>query len=532
MDGLLEESMSGGADTGTALGGIARDLAAQATAEPLGRLRPWDREAFATLLGRWREAPDLGALWSGLPAWRRLAPIGDDALHDVLGLVGRAEQRQLASILAALRDPHSVASALEWVGAERRFRVWRALVETAPPAFADGGEWSGDCLVPLLLAVGHEALGGRGYRGEPVPGLAEVERLAEAVAACVAGRPDATGLGRWWASRIAACVVGPSDQRPGAEARARANGALLQALARRLPRRAWDPSTDARTASGEGWCVRAATVVAAAEGTATMPALEGFLAAWKLSPDEAHGGRGAELARLAGPFLPVEGWPHGTGAALLGLPFAADPEGAAAWARLWADAAALREVIEFGGSREAWDNAASRAADLLQLAFAVGLAALDHAGRPPHAAERAAAPAAWLGPLFDAAREMRVVDGPGYEDWTLALRVVAVHRARHPAADGAASAHGAEPTLATILASFGGDAAAVVAATIDLAGNGVGPPDILDAIRAAGVDPAWAVEATVRLADADPRRDFLRGIAERAAAILKGRIPEERALPP
>jgi hypothetical protein len=532
MDELLEEDVSEGADTGTTLGGIARDLATQAAAEPLGRLRRWDLEVFATLLGRWREAPDLGALWSGRPAWRRLAPIGDDALHDLLGVVARADPRRLAPVLATLRDPHSVASALEWVGAGRCFRVWRALVENAPPALADDGAWSGDCLMPLLLVVGHEALGGRGHRDAPVAGPAEVERLAEAMAACVTGRPDAVGLGRWWASRVTACVVGPSDQRPGAEARAQANGALLQALARRLPRRAWDPSADAGAASEEGWCLRAATVVAASEGTATMPSLEGFLAAWRLSPDEAHGGRGAELARLAGPFLPVEGWPHGTGAALLGLPFATDSEGAAAWARLWADAAALREVVEFGGPREAWESAASRAADLLQLAFAVGLAALDHAGRPPHAAERAAAPAAWLAALFDAAREMRAIDGAGYEDWTLALRVLAVHRARLPAAGAAASARGMEPALATVLASFGGDAVAVVAATVDLAGSGVGLPEILDALRGAGIDPAWAVEATLRLADADPRRDILRGIADRAAAILKWRTAEGEALQP
>jgi len=532
MNGLIERATPGDADLAAALGTVASELASAAAADPVGRARLWDRERFAALLERWREAPDPEVLWSGSREWARLGWIGDDALHDVLGALGRTEPRRLAPVVARLRDPHSIASALGWLGAARRFRTWHALLEAAPPAFADNGSWSGDCLVPMLLAAGHEALGGRGHRGRAIPAPSDVARLAEAMAACVAARPDAVGLGRWWAPLAAACVASPPDQRSDAEVRAGANEVLLRALARRLPRLAWDPSTEAWAASREGWCLRAAAAMAAAEGTAAMPAFEGFVDPWKLSPDEVHGERGAELERLAGPFLPMEDWPHGPGAALLGLPFAAEPDGAVAWARLWHDAACLREIVEFGWPTEEWGSAASRAADLLRLAFAVGLAALDRVGRPPHAAERAAAPAAWLGALFDAAREMRAIDGPGYEDWTLALRVLALHRARHAGAGVAAPARGTEPTLATVLASFGGDAVAVVAAIVDLAGDGVGLPEILDALRAAGIDPAWAVETTTRLADADPQRGFLRGIAGRAAAILDGRIAGEGTLPP
>lgn len=262
------------------------------------------------------------------------------------GVLGRAdiEKARKACVVVG----HSTASALGWLGFARCFRTWRELLEAAPPAFADDGAWSGDCLVPLLLAAGHEALGGRGYRGGPVPAPGDIARLAEAMAACVAARPDAAGLGRWWASLIAACVAGPSGQRPDAEVGARANWALLRALARRLPARAWEPPMASRAASIEGWCLRAATAAAAAEGIAAMPALGEFLTTWKLSLDEVHGGRGAELARLAGPFLSMEEWPHSPGAALLGLPFAADPCGAVAWARLWSDAGSLREVVEFG----------------------------------------------------------------------------------------------------------------------------------------------------------------------------------------
>ena len=134
---------------------LAETLVTAAAAEPKRNVLTSEREAFASLIREWRSGPVLQDLWFGLRELNYIHYFGSEG--EVLREVARLDPPRFVDLLRRFDNPYQIWAAIDSTRAGRSLEQWRALVEAAPPAFAEDGSWTGSVILPLLLVVAGQA---------------------------------------------------------------------------------------------------------------------------------------------------------------------------------------------------------------------------------------------------------------------------------------------------------------------------------------------------------------------------------------
>jgi hypothetical protein len=474
----------------------------------------------------WKENPGLSRLW-----WGHLER-GATFLHrddnGIFGIMASLDARAFAGLCRLLDNPYAVLAALNASGARWRFDRWQELTAIAPPAFGPDGSWNGSAALPLLLYLGRAQLQpqiGREVSEADINQAAEeINGLIQMISELLAARDDAAGCGQRWATWLMrGAMTGLSHEPAPFPADVRSRGyvdtALIDALAKRLPPDGWSPSPAPDAEVWEPWCYRCVRISVANALGKPMPAVDDFLAEWRVSPDEWASVPGRILQAHASLFETLGKRADAYGTRVLALPLIEVPDALGVWRRLWASTDTIREVVEFGdadaGRDDEW-RPRSEAAQLMRLVFGLGLMMMDHIIMPirPLAYDRRPVLERLLRSLAEAVNEMASIDHSDQGFWGDAMRHLAIRRVvwlsgRQPEASPAAAVSFDEktrPRLEDFIRGLRGDVQALMGLVEVALRNRVDPATLKQALEVAGIDLRKERSLAERLVDLDPKR--------------------------
>lgn len=401
----------------------------------------------------WSERQDkLEEIWWGLRGWHGF--MNYEEVLPLFQLFYELSPDEFIRTLSRSSNPYLVGALLfvAGIGAfSPRLSEWKRMLAAAPVAFEDGGEWNGSVLMPLLLVEARNQLlqVRQNFRApDPTPeeldGIRqEISDAAEVVAAALAARHDASAIFSRWTPWVMRQVLShTSKDIADVKSSAFADGALIDAIGRRLENCALPQTSPADAASWESWCYRCTLSTFACSEYIPVPAWEDFGNEWRLKPEDWACKKGLLLREHASLITTLNKETPGIAANSLAYPIAHSPSPGRAWISLWNDAITLREIVEFGDSDATMDEYSSRseAGRLLLLLFRIGLAIFDQG-----AARCSSSRSPEVEPLVDlykaltsATREMREVDSTlNHDEWLSVVQHLTVRRViwEHPAGD-------------------------------------------------------------------------------------------------
>lgn len=530
LDELLEQAL---ADDGfrDRFFDLAESLVTAAAAEPEKNVLKSKREAFASLLRKWRDGPILQEVWFGLRGLDYIHYFGSEG--KALRVVARLDPHRFVDLLSGFDNPYQIWSAIAVTRAGRSFEEWRALVEAAPPAFAVDGSWTGSVILPLLLVVAGQATAQGAapfarYESaeEARAGGHDVRDAAEIVAATLLSRADGRTAAFRWAAWLARGVASGSAEGPPVptDARDRAFTAwqLLSTVALRAGPDAWMSLAPADLPAEEAWFSLMAKVVAVEQSPASVreyaSLLATFMSAWPDDDPESWQGRvGARLRAESGVVRTFARQPTTLGVRILAMPLTKSPDPVGAWSEIWRRCSVLREAVEFGELRlsvSSDDEDEQRAAaELCWLTVDLGLCVIDQVADDRIAVpyDRSNVLAGILPLLWDSVSEMLTINRFGGDTWDRARRHLVLHRALLAADRAAGLGTGVIrlqtlPTLAGMLRAIAAPERSFFSTLAALLDAGISVMTLRHALKEGCVDLAVLLDAAERANSVDERR--------------------------
>lgn len=425
-------------------------------------------------------------IWWGLRGWHGFMNYQEEL--PLFQVFYKLEPDEFIRTISRSANPYLVSALLfvAGIGAfSPRFSEWKRLIAAAPVAFEHDGKWNGSVFVPLLLVdARNQLLNVRSNlrnlndtTGDFDEIKHEITNTAELIAGTLAERQDAAAIFSRWVSWLMRQILGQSEKEiVDLKSSAFADNALVDAIGRKLGDRLLPQSVPDDAPVWEAWCYRCGLASIAYDGHIEVPAWEGFGNEWRLSPEDWAGDRGRSLREHASLITTLNKEIPGVAANLLAYPIAQSFSPAEAWIRLWNDAIALREIVEFGDSDSVEDEYSSRseAGRLLLLLFNIGLAIFDQGSA--RTSDNNSLEARSLVNLFkslnSATSEMREIDSTlNHDKWLVVVQHLAVRRMIwEPASSDESVSRNCQvfraddnPTVSEILIEANGDVIEMVA---------------------------------------------------------------------
>lgn len=478
------------------------------------------------LADRWREAPNLREVWSGLH-WVR-HEFGPSEARILAHIYLKLNATVLAGLLDRFDNPYQVWDILTgWanLGLDRKFSSWVEIFRWAEPAFGEDGRWTGRTLEPLLLQIAEEALKqARLPRATPEDvvkerGL-EFDNLAKEIAEIISQKFEGGPLAlRWGAQLFRYSSQGtdteqyPRDLRDAATPLWR----MLEALGRSDAASAWNDIAVPDAAPEDVLCLLAAKTVAADERKSQLPDIKPLLDCCPDGPEGFLGFDAIGKRMETMPFLTQNTRPDALRFRVFALLFfQGDPVDL--YRELWKRTLTLRELAEHWHSGEQNDGRTD-AQRVLAMILAIGLNLVDlyadvrsaSTGEYPRSTEE-------FGRLFtvvyDSLREVRAIEVFHQPFWSILFTHLLVRRViyeRPQIGDlvlKAPLSPTARPMLSEMLADIAGLKLPFFQALDNLLRNSLSTERIAKELKSGGVDLASWIDAAERLNAIDERRPY------------------------
>jgi hypothetical protein len=427
---LVERRMSTRSGLREDIRKVARTIVERFKQEPDGHDHRTDQASITEIQQQWKAKPDLHEIWLDLRELSQIMPFRRDWY--IFDLLFESDTVFATELIEAYGEPYQPALILQFgaLDPNRRFADWLRLVNLALPAFESGGTWNGLVLLPLLLLVAQDAMGGRqGYRRESEEEARRYDtRLAEltkTIASSLWARPDGSAaLLRWgsWLFRSAMSTL-DAERLPfphGANSRARPTWLAIEAIIQSPASTAWLNLRPTDVAAEDELCLEAMRILAAREHGHIAPGRDLLL---QMLPDEPQdfleGYDGRRRRELPSLFVIWGKRPDAFGARVIAAALF-DRDVAATFADLWRRTLTLREIAEhdhaFRSDNFAFHDYARRASETIRFVIALGINLIDYVqdGRQQVAFDDPRATTlALFSTLHDAIREMFAIDPIG-----------------------------------------------------------------------------------------------------------------------
>ncbi|MDH6258412.1 hypothetical protein [Bradyrhizobium sp. BR13661] len=478
------------------------------------------------LADRWRAAPNLREVWSGLH-WMR-HEFGPSEARILAHIYLKLNAPVLAGLLDRFDNPYQIWDILTgWanLGLDRNFSSWAAMLRWAEPAFGEDGSWTGRTLEPLLLQIAEEALKqARLPRATPEDlvkerGL-EFDNLTKGIAEIIGQKSEGGPLAlRWGAQLFRYSSQGtdaepyPRDLRDAATPLWR----MLEALGRSDAAAAWNDIAIPDAVPEDALCLLAAKTVAADERRSQLPDMKPLLDCCPDGPESFLGFDAIGKRMETMPFLTQNTRPDALRFRVFALLFfQGNPVDL--YRKLWKRTLTLRELAEHWHSGEQNDGRTD-AQRVLAMILAIGMNLLDlyadvrsaSTGAFPRSTEE-------FGLLFkavyDSLREVQAIEVFHQPFWSILFTHLLVRRVIYEKPQigdlvlEAPLSPTAQPMLSEMLADIAGLKLPFFQALENLLRNGVSADRIAMELKSRGVDLATWIDAAKLLNAIDERRPY------------------------
>lgn len=391
------------------------------------------------LLTQWAQHTNrLEEIWRGFRNFNSLS-MQESRFLPVLAEIAPSE---FTALLANSQDPYIVLTALDLSGAGHhspQLSFWSSLMEVAPAAFSDSGEWNGAILLPLLLTHIQSRLDElpnkmREFELSDDQLKDEYARLTAFLGKSIGDRSDAAGIvTRWGAwlmrSYIQWEILNPTPKQP-----AFLYGLMVDALGRNTTGVDLPDTSPQESAVWEEMSYFALRASFSHNGYREALPREIFENVWNAKKCSDHySAIQAAMSKLSLYVVRTEKEFPGLAAYAFASTITEPGQTADRWISMWQSSYFMREIAEFGSPESESDNYSDRtdSGQLMLILCRTGIAAIDLLVNLGSENNRAAVDDArcLFTHLISAVKEMLILDDTSNKQyWKKALRILCLMR--------------------------------------------------------------------------------------------------------
>jgi hypothetical protein len=475
---------------------------------------------------RWREAPKLRDVWSGLN-WMRYE-YGPSETGILANIYLKLNTAALATFLEHFDNPYQVWDILTgWahLGLDRKFAAWSEMFRHAQPSFEKDGSWTRRTLELLLLEIAEDALKQARLPKDAADGLVQergeqFDSLTKRIAEIISRKPGGAPLALRWAGQLFRSSAHGTDEQPYPRDLRNETTPLwrmLEALGRSDAASTWNDIAVPDAAPEEVLSLLAAKTVAADERKSKFPDMKPLLDCCPDGPEDFLGMHAIGKRMETMPFLTQNTRPDALRFRVFGLLFfQGNPVDL--YRNLWRRTLTLRELAEHWHTSEQGDGRAD-ANRVLSMILAIGVNLVDlyadtrsaSTGEFPRSMEQFEQ---LFKAVYDSLREIRAIEVFHQPFWSILFTHLLVRRVIYERSQigdlvlKTPLSPAARPTLPEMLADVAGLTQSFFQALDNLVRNGVSAERIAEELKSGGVDLASLIDAAQRLNAIDEKRPY------------------------